>query len=79
MKKLTQKIFDHQPPEIDWAGVDAFGLLSFGKAEYPRYNKTSERWTGFKLLASTVQNSGFKACTSIRRRSNENNKIQKRR
>jgi hypothetical protein len=69
MKELTQEVFNGQPKEVDWAGVDYDGLLSFGKAINPRYTWASERWRGFDKIGETIENSGFKPLTSIRRQS----------
>jgi len=69
MKELTQEVFNGQPKEVDWAGVDYDGLLSFGKAINPRYTWASERWRGFDKIGESIKNSGFKPLTSIRRQS----------
>jgi len=65
--KLTQEIFNGQPPEVDWAGVDYDGLLSFGKAINPRYTWASERWRGFDLIGEPIVDSGYKPLDCIRR------------
>lgn len=65
MKKLTQEIFNNQPEEVNWVGVDYDGLLSFGKSINPRYTWASERWRGFELVGEPIENSGFKPLTSI--------------
>lgn len=75
MKKLTQDIFDGQPHEVDWVGVDYDGLLSFGKAINPRYTYASERWRGFELIGSPVAESGYEPLTSIRREETSKNGI----
>ena len=67
MKELTQEIFNGQPQEVDWCGVDYDGKLSFGKAINPRYTHSSERWRGFDLVGDTIVDSGYKPLTSIRR------------
>ena len=67
MKQLTNDIFDNQPTEVNWCGVDFDGLLSFGTAYNPRYTWASERWRGFKQIGSTVSNSGYEPLTDLRR------------
>lgn len=67
--KLTQEIFNGQPPEVDWAGVDYDGLLSFGKATNPRYTWASERWRGFELIGERIENSGYEPLDMIYRKS----------
>lgn len=67
MKELTQKIFEGQPENVNWAGVDYDGMLSFGEAVNPRYTWASERWRGFNLIGTTIENSGYKPLTSIRK------------
>lgn len=54
MKELTQTVFNGQPIEVDWCGVDFDGLLSFGKALSPRTTYASERWRGFELIGTPV-------------------------
>jgi hypothetical protein len=66
-KELTQDIFKDQPNEVDWCGVDYDGLLKFGKAERPRYTWSSERWRGYESVGYEVENSGYKALTSLNR------------
>ena len=66
-KELTQEVFNGQPQNVDWCGVDYDGDLNFGKATNPRYTYASERWRGFDQVGETVENSGFKALTSLRR------------
>lgn len=68
LKELTQDIFINQPDEVDWAGVDYDGLLSFGIFKNPRYTWASERWRGFELVGECIENSGFKTLTSIKRK-----------
>jgi len=68
MEELTQDIFNSQPEEVNWVGVDYDGLLSFGNAINPRYTWASERWRGFKLVGEPIKNSGFKPLTSIKRK-----------
>lgn len=70
IKELTQEIFNGRPKEVNWAGVDYDGLLSFGKATNPRYTWASEIWRGFEKIGETIKNSGFKPLTSIRRQPN---------
>lgn len=36
-KQLTQEVFNNQPKEVNWCGVDYDGLLKFGIATNPRY------------------------------------------
>lgn len=67
-KELTQEIFNGQPEEVNWCGVDYDGQLSFGKSIAPRYTWASERWRGFELIGDKIQNSGFKALTSLSRK-----------
>lgn len=67
MKKLTQDIFNNQPTNVDWVGVDYDGLLSFGKAINPRYTWASERWRGFELIGDVIENSGYEPLTSLKR------------
>lgn len=67
MKKLTQEVFNNQPENVDWAGVDYDGLLSFGRAINPRYTYSSERWRGFELIGETIAESGYEPLTSIRK------------
>lgn len=64
---LTQSVFDGQPTEVDWCGVDYDGDLNFGKATSPRYTYASERWRGFDQIGETIPNSGYKALTSLKR------------
>lgn len=42
-KKLKQSVFQGQPQEVNWCGVDYDGDLNFGKAINPRYTWASER------------------------------------
>jgi hypothetical protein len=65
-KKLTQSVFEGQPLEVDWAGVDYDGTLSFGKASSPRYTWASERWRGFDKIGESVI-SDYEPLTSIYR------------
>jgi len=65
--ELTQEVFEGQPEDVDWAGVDYDELLSFGKRSNPRYTWASERWRGFRLIGKRIENSGFKPLTSIHR------------
>lgn len=67
MKELSQDVFDGQPPEVDWAGVDFDGTLNFGVASSPRFTWASERWRGFKRIGNRVQNSGYKPLSQLRR------------
>lgn len=67
MKKLTQDIFNNQPENVDWAGVDYDGLLNFGKATSPRYTWASERWRGFELIGTPIKDSGYEPLTFIKR------------
>lgn len=67
VNELTQDIFKDQPAEVDWAGVDFDGLLSFGKAINPRYTHASERWHGFERVGAPVPYSGYKPLTSIKK------------
>lgn len=71
MKELTQEIFNGQPSNVNWAGVDFDGLLSFGVAINPRYTWASERWRGFELIGEPIENSGYKPLTSIKRRNHD--------
>jgi len=66
-KKLEQRVFDNQPKEVDWCGVDYDGLLKFGKATNPRFTWASGRWRGFDLIGGKIKNSGYKALTSLKR------------
>ncbi len=65
MKELTQEVFKNQPIEVDWAGVDYDGRLSFGKAINPRFTWASERWRGFEKIGDCIESSGFKPLTQI--------------
>ena len=65
--ELGQEVFNNQPKEVDWAGVDYDGLLSFGKSINPRYTWASERWRGFEQIGEAIENSGYKPLTSIKR------------
>lgn len=67
MKELSQEIFDGQPSEVDWCGVDYDGLLSFGKAVQPRFTWASERWRGFELVGNPVH-SDYKPLSSLYRK-----------
>lgn len=67
MKELTQEIFKNKPLEINWCGVDFDGKLSFGKAIRPRYTWASERWRGFDLIGSTLDNTEYKPLSSLHR------------
>ncbi len=67
-KQLEQKVFNGQPQEVDWCGVDYDGLLNFGKATSPRYTWASERWRGFDLIGKKIKNSGYRALTSLNRK-----------
>jgi hypothetical protein len=67
-KELTQEVFNNQPPEVDWAGVDYDGLLKFGRAINPRYTWASESWRGYEPIGEEVEDSGFMPLTSIRRK-----------
>lgn len=67
-KELTQEIFNNQPSEVNWAGVDYDGMLSFGIAINPRYTWASERWRGFTKIGETIENSGYKVLTQINRK-----------
>lgn len=67
MNKLTQGIFNDQPAEVNWCGVDYDGLLSFGKAINPRFTWASERWRGFDLIGEPVENTEFEPLTSLYR------------
>lgn len=73
MKELTQEIFNNQPNEVDWCGVDYDGLLSFGKSINPRYTWASERWRGFDLIGPCVENSGYRPLTELKRTGYERN------
>lgn len=66
-KELTQEIFNNKPIEVDWCGVDYDGNLNFGISRNPRYTWASERWRGFEKIGETIQNSGFKPLTSLKR------------
>jgi|AntRauTorckE6833_2_1112554.scaffolds.fasta_scaffold04077_2 hypothetical protein len=66
-KELTQDIFNNQPSEVDWCGVDYDGLLRFGKSIRPRYTWASERWRGFDEIGGSIKDSGYKALTSLNR------------
>lgn len=66
-KELTQDVFINQPESVDWCGVDYDGTLHFGRAINPRYTWASEQWRGFEKLADSIENSGYKAMTSLRR------------
>jgi hypothetical protein len=66
-KELNQEVFRNQPENVNWCGVDYDGLLSFGSAINPRYTWASERWRGFEKVGNSIENSGFKALTSLKR------------
>lgn len=63
--ELTQTIFNNQPKEVNWCGVDYDGKLSFGVAINPRYTWASERWRGFTSVGEAIYNSGYKPLTSL--------------
>jgi hypothetical protein len=65
--EIGQEVFHNQPPEVDWAGVDYDGELNFGRAINPRYTWASERWRGFEQIGESIENSGYKPLTSIKR------------
>ena len=65
--ELNQDIFNNQPQDVDWAGVDYDGELTFGKSINPRYTWASERWRGFVQIGETIENSGYKPLTQIKR------------
>lgn len=67
-KELTQDVFNNQPIEVDWCGVDYDGDLNFGTGTNPRYTWASERWRGFDKIGDTVENCGYKPLTSLRRK-----------
>jgi len=67
MKILTQEVFEGQPNNVDWVGVDYDGLMSFGHLTNPRYTHASERWRGFDLVGLRVENSGYIPLTSLKR------------
>jgi hypothetical protein len=67
MKELTHDIFNDQPENVDWCGVDYDGMLSFGIANNPRYTWASERWRGFDLIGEPIENTDYKPLTSLRR------------
>lgn len=66
-EKLTQKIFENQPIEVDWAGVDYDGTLHFGVAINPRYTWASEQWRGFEPVGEPVLNTNYETLTCITR------------
>lgn len=66
-KQLTQEVFNNQPPEVNWCGVDYDGLLKFGKAINPRYTWGSERWRGYDKIGDSIKNSGYMGLTSLKR------------
>jgi hypothetical protein len=65
--EIGQEVFHNQPIEVDWAGVDYDGDLNFGIAINPRYTWASERWRGFEQIGETIENSGYKPLTSVKR------------
>jgi hypothetical protein len=65
MKELIQDVFKVQPKEVNWAGVDYDGLLSFGVAINPRYTWASERWRGFDQIGKVKEDSGYFPLTQI--------------
>lgn len=65
-QELTQEIFKDQPNNVNWAGVDYDGLLSFGESINPRFTWASERWRGFTCI-SKIENTDFKPLTEIYR------------
>lgn len=64
--ELTQKVFDGQPDNVNWAGVDYDGLLHFGVAINPRTSWASERWRGFEEIG-TPKISPYQPLTQIHR------------
>lgn len=64
---LTQVVFENQPEEVNWCGVDYDGLLKFGTSINPRYTWASERWRGYEEIGEKIKNSGYKALTSLSR------------
>lgn len=66
-KELTQEVFNGQPKEVDWAGVDYDGMISFGMALNPRTTWASERWRGFQKIGEPIMNTEYKPLTMIYR------------
>ena len=69
-KELNQSVFQGQPQEVNWCGVDYDGDLNFGKAINPRYTWASERWRGFDQIGETISESGYKPLTALYRENN---------
>lgn len=65
--ELAQDVFNGQPNEVNWCGVDYDGKLSFGIATNPRYTWASERWRGFELIGEPLLNTEFKPLSSLYR------------
>lgn len=66
-QKLTQKIFDGQPEEVNWVGVDYDGTLNFGVAVNPRYTWASEQWRGYNKVGNPIPNTEYEPLTSLYR------------
>lgn len=67
-KELTQDVFKDQPQEVDWCGVDYNGTLKYGVARNPRYTWASEVWRGYTPIGENIENSGYRALTSLKRK-----------
>ena len=70
-EELTQDIFNDQPDNVNWCGVDYNGTLNFGRKINPRYTWASGIWRGYEKIGESVSNSGYKDLTSLNRK-NEN-------
>lgn len=68
MKHLTQEIFEGQPEEVDFVGIDYDGNMNFGIALNPRCSWASERWGGFTKIGDTIENSEYLRLSSLRRK-----------
>jgi hypothetical protein len=69
-KELSQEIFNNQPKEVNWAGIDYDGTLNFGIAINPRYTWASEQWRGFEQIGDSVTKSGYKPLSHITKTNN---------
>lgn len=69
-QELNQEIFNNQPQEVNWAGVDYDGTLNFGIAINPRYTWASEQWRGFEQIGDSVTESGYKPLSHITKTNN---------
>jgi hypothetical protein len=65
--RLSQAVFEGQPPEVIVACVDYDGLLKFGSSINIHYTWASERWRGNKWI-KMEPDSNFEPLTMIVRK-----------